>query len=182
MEEFWKPIPNYEGLYEISNTGKIKRLARIAIYENGSQHQYNECIMTPSINKDGYYQIHLTKNKEQKTFTVHKLVALTFIPNPNNFLCINHKDENKLNNHIDNLEWCTREYNSSYGSKAKRAAENNPRKKQIVMCDLITQKEIKTFDSVREAARQTGISHSGISKVINGKGLSAGGYYWKIFN
>jgi len=105
MEE-WKEIKNYEGLYCISNYGRIKSL----------KHK-NEKILVLSTNKDGYLKAKLFKNGKSKVVYAHRLVAITFLPNPNNFIIVNHKDENKQNNHINNLEWCTSKYNNNYGSR-----------------------------------------------------------------
>ena len=108
MEEIFKEIIGYEGLYWISNLGNVK-----------SKHK----ILKPVINKDGYYCVSLSKKGKLKTYTLHRLIALHFIENPDNLPQVNHKDENKLNNNADNLEWCTKAYNNSYGTKAKRQSE-----------------------------------------------------------
>lgn len=180
MEEIWKAIPNYEGYYEVSNTGKVRSVTRIITFVDGRKEIYQGSMKSLNLDKYGYYYVILSKDNQQKTFKVHRLVALAFIPNPKNLPVVNHKDENSLNNNVDNLEWCTIEYNNTYGTKIKRNVENNPQKKKIAMCNLITKETIKTFDSVSEAARQTNICRSGISRVINGKSQNAGGYFWKV--
>ena len=111
MKECWKDIKNYEGLYQISNTGKVKSLARI--YKN---RKCEEKILFPSITPKGYYRLGLCKKGNIKYYYIHRLVAETFISNPNNLPLVNHKDENKLNNCISNLEWCNNEYNINYGN------------------------------------------------------------------
>jgi hypothetical protein len=122
MQETWKDIKNYEGLYQISTLGRIKSFPRKGTYKNAK-------ILKPY--KDGgnyYYVIGLHKNGKRKYKAIHRLVAETFIPNPNNYPLVNHKDENKLNNCVDNLEWCTHKYNSNYGKAnlimSKKAIEN----------------------------------------------------------
>ena len=111
----WKDIPHYEGLYQINSEGQILSLRR-------------NRLMKQTINQ-GYYKVCLrNKYGKQASESVHRLVALTFIPNPTNLTCVNHKDENKLNNNIDNLEWCTREYNTSYSMKGRPKTEEQKRK------------------------------------------------------
>ena len=121
MEEIWKDIKEYQGLYQISNLGRIKNVKRNRIKKQ-------------TINKDGYYITKLSKNNKKKTYLIHRLVAEAFL-NYNNFnftkeeynkeffktdLVVNHKDENKLNNNVDNLEWCTNLYNIKYSYKSKK--------------------------------------------------------------
>lgn len=106
MEEIWKPIKGYEGLYEVSNYGRIKSLH----YYGGNR----QVIMTPNKRHDGYLTVGLSKNKKVTTCTVHRIVASAFLPNTNCLEMVNHKDENKQNNCVDNLEWCTRSYNQIY--------------------------------------------------------------------
>lgn len=113
--EIWKDIEGYEGLYQVSNFGNVKSLN----YNRSGK----EKILKPQKNKNKYLHISLCKNKNQKTFTIHRLVALAFIPNLHNYPCVNHIDENKENNHVDNLEWCTHEYNMNYGTLKERQSE-----------------------------------------------------------
>ena len=108
----WKDIPNYENLYQISNNGAVRRLQS---YDSRG-HLRNSRTRKTRITKKGYSQIGLYKNGIETKFLIHKLVAETFIPNPDNLPCINHKDENPLNNCVSNLEWCTYKYNTNYGS------------------------------------------------------------------
>ena len=144
-KEIWKDIPNYEGLYQASNLGRIKSLERI----DTNNHIIKERVLKQKINKSGYLYVMLYKNHNRKTLRVHKLVAQTFIPNPNNYLQINHKDENKHNNCIDNLEWCTPSYNQNYGTRNEKVSKK-------VLC--IETGEV--FPSVREASRTKGINVS----------------------
>lgn len=108
----WKDIPNYENLYQISNNGVVRRLQS---YDSRG-HLRNPRTRKTRITKKGYPQVGLYKNGIETKFLIHKLVAETFIPNPDNLPCINHKDENPLNNCVSNLEWCTYKYNANYGS------------------------------------------------------------------
>lgn len=109
-EEVWKDIKGYEGKYQASNLWRIRSLN----YARRKQIR----VLKPGIEKTrGYLSVTLLNKGKQKTKPVHRLVALTFIPNPNNLPQVNHKDENKLNNCVDNLEWCNAKYNCNYGNR-----------------------------------------------------------------
>ncbi len=114
-KQIWKDIPGYEGKYQVSNTGRVRSLNY-----NGTG---KTKVMKPSTNKLGYKRINLCKDGKKKKYSVHRLVALTFIPNPNNYPIINHKDENPSNNYYKNLEWCTYEYNNNYGTKREKLSK-----------------------------------------------------------
>ena len=121
-KEIWKNIPNYEGLYQISNLGRVKRLAYSKEISPKGYKQvvhYKEKILKLYFSKN-YIQVNLCKNGKSTNKLVHRLVAEAFIPNPNNYKYINHKDENKHNNWVENLEWCTQQYNVLYGNGYKR--------------------------------------------------------------
>ena len=117
--EIWKPIVGYEGFYEISNKGRVRSLDRVIYFRNNKgKRKYLGKILKPKY-RNGYQFINLNKNKKCQTFSIHRLVALHFIPNPNNYKLVNHKDGIKSNNNIENLEWCDYSYN------LKHARENN---------------------------------------------------------
>lgn len=167
MEEIWKPIRNYE----VSNLGRIRSYA---------QSKQGKIALGYTDHK-GYKTIYLyDKPRHGKWYKVHRLVAYTFIANPNNLPQINHKDENKANNRVDNLEWCTNDYNLHYGTKISRAAETNR------CCETTSKKVysiddngfIEYFDSINEAERQTGICHANISRTIMGRTKHAGKREW----
>ena len=122
MEE-WKSIPGYEGLYEISSYGRVKSLEISYVRKNGVMDHKPEIILKPKNNGKGYSVVCLYKNKKHKYCLIHRLVAQTFIPNPDNLPMINHKDEDKTNNSVDNLEWCTAKYNSNYKDVQKRRSQ-----------------------------------------------------------
>lgn len=111
MREIWKDIKGYEGIYQVSNRGNVRSL------------HYNKLRILTPLSKQGYYSVALSVNSKCKHFPIHRLVAEAFIPNPSNLPEINHKDEDGTNNSVDNLEWCTREYNNNYGSRNKRVSE-----------------------------------------------------------
>ena len=119
MKEIWKDIKGYEGLYQVSNLGRIKTLEKDAICNNnnGVTRKVKEKILHPSISNKGYMHITLRNGNIKCTKRVHRLVAEAFIPNPNKYPIINHKDCDKTNNCIDNLEWCTYQYNNQYTFK-----------------------------------------------------------------
>ena len=122
-EEIWKPIEGYEGLYEVSNTGRVRSFDRYVKYSNGQIHLHKGKVLSPIKDTDGYLQVVLHCNGKCKTIKVHRLVAQAFIPNPDNLPQINHKDEDKLNNCVENLEWCTAKYNINYGTRNIRRRE-----------------------------------------------------------
>lgn len=169
MQEIWRDIPNYEELYQASNFGFIRR-----IHKKGTTHT-----LKGVINKDGYYRVHLSKNSEVKNFYVHRLIAETFIPNPNNLPFINHKKElEKLNNKIDNLEWCNSKYNANYGTRNQRVAEKIKKPIYQIKDNHI----IKKWDSSQSASEVLHISRGNIVSCCRGKRKTAGGYIWRYCN
>lgn len=119
MEEIWKDIPGYEGLYQVSTLGKIKSLPKKWIVRNGGTHITKEFIRNGEIGRGGYLYINLCKRSKPKTFLIHRIIAQTFIFNLGNKPCINHKDGNKLNNNVENLEWCTYSENHKHAYKLR---------------------------------------------------------------
>ena len=167
--ENWKAIAGYEGLYEVSDQGRVKSL--------GNNKSRTEKILKPQKNTHGYLQVNLCKDGHTKQTLVHRLVAETFIPNPNNLVTVNHKDEVKTNNIVSNLEWMSQKDNINYGTRNKRAGE--ALSKQVKMFDKFTGELLATFPSLMEAVRVTGINQGNISSCCNGKYKSAGCYIWR---
>lgn len=169
MIEEWKKIEGYED-YEVSNFGRIKSYKQD---KNGK-------ITLGNKDKKGYLTKMLYNKDGCKTFKVHRLVAQAFIPNPNNLPQINHKDENKTNNNVSNLEWCDNDYNNHYGTKIERAAVSN------YCCETTSKKVysvdnngiIENFNSIGEAERITGLSHSNIVRALKGRRPTCGGRKW----
>lgn len=173
-KEIWKDIPNYEGMYQISNLGNVK-----SIYKNG-----NTKILTGGIKK-GYRQVILVKNKKRKYASVHRLVAETFIPNPNNLPQVNHKDGNKSNNNVDNLEWCTQSENQIHayknGLQKPLYAKINPKAKKVKQYDL-KNNLINCYNGIKEASRINNINPRDITKCCKYKRKQVGGYIWRYAN
>lgn len=170
--EIWKDIPNYEGLYQVSNLGRVKSLARTIIKYNALTKRNNEMIieeriLIPSKNKYGYYRISLNKNNKRKTYPVHKLVADAFLENKDNLDTINHIDKNKLNNSLSNLEYMSRGDNVRYSLN-----------KPILMLDS-NERIIKEYPSINEAGRDNKITYQNIYKCCKKIRKTAGGYMWR---
>lgn len=183
-------------MYEISNKGQVKRLERTTIGKDGKKYHRKERILKASLDGSGYLKVHLFDNESrEKTLKVHRLVAKAFISNPEDKSDVNHKDEIKTNNCVENLEWMTHKENLNYGTRTERA------RKTMNAIDEATRKAIgesirkalskpvvqyskdgeliQIWSSINEAGRQLGISHGNISLVVQGKRKTCGGFVWK---
>ena len=170
MREEWKDIKGYEGKYQVSNLGRVYSF-------------YKKDCLKPGKNTWGYLYVSLSKEGKAKPYTVHKLVALHFIPNPNNYKEINHKDENKENNCASNLEWCNKKYNNNYGTRNKRMAETrivngktkgskHPQARKV-LC-ITTGKRFNCIKEATEYYNMKSNTKSNIAKCCNGKYKYAG--------
>ena len=178
--EIWKDIKGYDVLYQVSNMGNVKSL--------NYNHTGKERIMKPQKNNNGYLQVQLCKDGKAKMYLVHQLVATVFCENPHGFKEVNHIDEDKTNNCVENLEYCSRSYNLSYNDRAKKVAERLRGRKQSE--ETIKKKSkpviaihkinglVLEFSSIIEAERETGIANSHICACCKGKYKSAGGFVW----
>lgn len=180
--EIWRLIPGYEE-YEVSNRGRVKRLAFDKPVCGGSIQHCNERILLPQQRKSGYQAVGLSKNSKVKYFLIHRLVAIAFIPNPNKLPQVNHKDENPSNNCVDNLEWCDQKYNSNYGTSKDRIAA---KLKNALLSKSVQQYGmdgifVREYPSAMEASRQLGLNVSGIISCCNchPKYNTCGNYQWK---
>lgn len=156
-QEIWKDIPGFEGLYQVNQWGDI-----FSLYSNKK--------LKYSYSNDGYKQYGLYKKRKRYGIMAHKAVALAFIPNPKNYPMVNHKDENKQNNYVDNLEWCTARYNNIYSNNGKRSGEKTGKK---IYCYNLDGTLYKIYPSAREAARDLNISSGNISTIAQWKEISS---------
>ena len=187
MEEVWKDIKGYEGLYQISNLGKVRKLRFI----NNICNKEKIFLITPQKINSGYLKVSLYKNSNFENKLVHRLVAETFIDNPNHYLEVNHKDGNKYNNNADNLEWCNRKQNMQHAVKTKlykapnegRYGEKSYKAIKVKMIDKNTNEVLKIFGSIIDAAHYIGINKScHIVSCCKGKLKTAYGYKWQYYN
>lgn len=167
--ERWVDIKNYEGLYKISDYGRVKTLARRRVKES---------IKRCDINK-GYLRVSLSKNGKDKHYFIHILVAIAFIPNPNNYPEINHKDENPMNCKFNNLEWCNHLYNLMYGNRRKKVIE---KERKPVNQYTLDDKFVTQHYSIQEAGRFMNKSAGPICLCCKGKQKYAYGYKWRYAN
>ena len=165
MMEIWHDIEGYEGLYQISNKGRVKSL-----------YKGSERILKPRLNSSGYYFITLCNDSVSKQFQLHRLVAQAFIPNLYNKPQVNHLDENKLNNCVNNLEWVTAKENNNYGTRNERITG----RPFIPILQYSKDGEfIKEWPSALEVKRVLGIHNTSIIQCCKGKYKSSGGFVWK---
>lgn len=172
--EIWKPIKNYEGRYEISNYGRIKSFP--------TQRRTTIIILKNKLTKDGYYETTLYSEEKPKSIRNHRLVAEAFIQNIENKPQVNHKDGNKLNNYVGNLEWVTNQENITHSIEIglqNPIGHNNPNAKQVAQYGL-DGNLIKKYKCMRYAEEQTGVRYTNISRVCNGHRKTSGGYIWKF--
>lgn len=178
LVEKWKPIKGYEDKYEVSNLGRIKSL----LFKNNKVQKKRDKILSIHNNGHNYLTVGLNSNNKTKKYYVHRLVAEAFIPNPSNYKEVNHKDENSLNNNVNNLEWCTSKYNANYGSRNKKLREVKKNKYGI---------KVKKYDLndnfieelyMCDATKIKGIYYYNLRKCCLGEYKSCGGYKWRYSN
>lgn len=167
-KEIWRDIPGFEKKYQVSNMGRVKSL--------NYRHTGKIQILKPGKNTKGYSYVNLCKDGKPQSYQVHRLVAQAFLPNPNNLSQVNHINEIKTDNRVDNIEWCDCKYNINYGSHNQRMAET-----QSIPVAQFTKDEklVAIYYGATEAERQTGVNSSHISECCRGKLKSAGGFVWK---
>lgn len=169
--ETWRDIPDYRGYYQCSSFGRVRSLPK-----KGSGNSSTMKYLT-LVGKQGYNIVHLRKNGKGKVWPVHRLVAKTFIPNPNGYGCVNHKNRDKKDNRVENLEWCSFAYNINYehrdvGENSFRVVQQMDKRGRI----------IGEFSSIIEASKTTGVKDYCISSCVRGVTRTAGGYMWKYNN
>lgn len=168
IEEVWKDIPNFEGRYMASNLGRVKSMKY--------RHHNKEEILKQESNHNYKRVCLFTKDGRRHHFRVHRLVATTFLPNPNNYNEINHKDENPSNNCVDNLEWCEHTYNINYGTRTQKA--------RLGIIKSIKQYDknnnfIKKYNSITEIEKEFNFNRSNIIACAKGRISTAYGFKWK---
>ena len=189
MIEVWKDIIGYEGLYQVSNHGRVKSLYR-EFWSGKGYHilnKYPEKIMKTLINRGGYEYVVLCKDSIAKKIKVHRLVAQSFIPNPDNKPQVDHINTIRYDNHVENLRWATKSENGLNPITRKRRStskmgDKNPIKKimkKVLQIDINTNEIIKTWDSAVDAAKAIGVDHSNIYRAIYGQLNTCRGYKWK---
>lgn len=167
FNEIWKDIKGYEGLYQVSNLGNVR-----------SFHKGSWNLLSNVINKRGYKQYLLHKDGKRKNMRGNRLVAEAFIPNPNNYPIVNHKDENPSNDCVNNLEWCSAKYNINYGSAINRRSKNNIKNRKIHMFE-VDGTFIKEFYNISEASKFIGGTHTCILRCCKGNVYCYKGYIWR---
>lgn len=190
--EIWKDIPGWESLYQASNKGRVRSLDRLVHVNvfgkyNGQEMKKGKVLKLVLHNGAGHhpeYIVCLSKNGKAQNEYVHRLVALAFIPNPDNLPEVNHKDENSLNNYVENLEWCDRAYNCTYGTRTERAAKSNSKNR---LCKTVLQYTVdgvflQEWPSVHEIERELGYSQGSVSYCCKFNGNQSHGYKWRYKN
>lgn len=171
MKEIWKDIPGYEGLYQASSLGRIKSIDRAITYSNRHNHIHKGKILIQRECTGGYLYAVLSKEGKVKNCRVHRLVASSFIPNPNNLPQVNHLDKNRKNNSVLNLQWCTGSENQIHSFTNGRSRDTKQlieaNKKPIAV--IKDGKIIHTFNSLKECCKSLGMSNSCIRRVIKGE-------------
>lgn len=170
-QEVWKIYPDYPFI-EVSNLGRVRTKDRVVTSKNGRKLHYKGRILKQHLNKSGYMYVGVHVNGKQISLRVHRMVAICFVPNPNNYPQVNHIDCDPNNNRWDNLEWCTGSYNCQYREKCGKALG-----KRVFAVNLETF-EVFQFSSLSEACRQLEISLGGISDVLKGEYLQDNGYWF----
>lgn len=176
--EVWQDIPGYEGKYQASTYGRVRSLDRYVV--RGKQTAlFKGKIIKPCFDTQGYNHIEILG----KTQKIHRLAALTFLPRLNEeHVQINHKDENKSNNRIENLEWCTAKYNVNYGTRGKRAGnaqKNSPKRSKKVLQFDLDGNFIAEYPSIHEVSRVNGCLRAPIGRCCENKQKKAYGYKWR---
>lgn len=166
-QEIWKDIAGYEGRYQVSNQGRVRSLP------GKNDHQkYKGGVLILAKDKCGYMAVNLSR----KSYKVHRLVAAAFINNPSGYPCVNHKDENKTNNHVENLEWCSYRYNNNYGTRNQRISDNAGR--TIIQYTLDGDK-VREWSSASKAAKTYGVKRTTITGCCAGRQHTSCGYIWR---
>lgn len=167
MNEIWKDISGYAGIYQISSLGRVKSLSRIS-----NNRTLSEKLLTPSLSNSGYAWICLSNNKDKKHFFIHRIIAQSFIPNPMNKMQVNHIDGVKTNNSIDNLEWVTNSENQKHAYKNNLNSVSELQKKRTSKAkssSVIDTESNTIYSSIREAFKTVSIPYSTLCTMLRGE-------------
>lgn len=180
--EAWKDAKGYGGFYEVSNMGRVRSKERITKIQPYCHIVRKSRILKAQFNGK-YYRVVISLNGKFKQVLIHRLVAETFIPNPNNLPEVNHKDEDKSNNNVSNLEWCSRLYNVAYGTKSARHSLFMTLTKGVPVSQYTLDGVfVANYATIEQASKKVNISRGGIKCTCEGKQKSAGGYLWRYRN
>lgn len=175
--EEWRDVQGYECLYQVSNLGRVKSLDRMVDNGKGKRFAKGTILAYKKAGSDGQYDsVSLCRDGKIKYCTVHRLVANAFIPNNENLPEVNHKDENTHNNCVDNLEWCTRLYNTNYGTHNEKLSKT---KSMAIIQENLDGMPIGLFSSAKSASKALGFAQSGITHACNGRLKTYKGYKWR---
>lgn len=163
--EVWKDIEGFEGLYQVSNLGRVKSLARKDIMGR----PVKGVLMKQRKTRNGYLLVTLRRNGKRDDRLTHRLVAMAFLINPDNLPQINHKNEEKTNNMVSNLEWCSSKYNANYGTRNERIAKHVEKAREQPIYAITSLGHRYYFCSIKKAAALLGLDGSDVSKCLNGK-------------
>lgn len=186
MQEIWKDIENYEGCYQVSNLGRVRSLTRKVDTFNGVRTTKGR-ILKPTLTDMGYLTICLKQHQKSKTFFIHRLVAKAFIPNPNNYPIINHKDSVPTNNNVENLEWCTQSHNVKESYRVGNAKPTKgcfkkgmiPHNRKAVKQYDLDGNFIATYKSIRFASESTNTNPVCIGNCCKGTQETSNGFKWR---
>ena len=176
--EVWRPVRNFEGLYEVSNLARVRSVSRW-VQAGTTKRLATSTILKSHPLPSGYLTVTLKDKRRTATVTIHRLVAEAFVSNPNNLQDVNHKDECKTNNLPENLEWCDGEYNTNYGTAMKRMAAKRAKVVEQYTLDGVL---VATYLGVPAAARATGFTRPNIDRAVRHPNQTANGYRWRFAN
>lgn len=187
MDEIWRDIEGYKGLYQVSDQGRIRSLDRIVAHSRYGYKTLKGRLLRPTKNGDGYFYINLYKDNHEKKYKTHRLVAQAFIPNPENKEEVDHINTKRDDNRVENLRWATKLENNRNSLTRKKRSENNPMRgkygKDNPNSKSIYQISkdgnlIRKWEGIKEAARNTEVYPGNIVKCCQGKLNASGGYRW----
>lgn len=171
----WKDVIGFEGLYIVNKHGEIRSVDHYVKCNTGRRLVKGKTIK-PCDRGNGYPFVTMGKNGKQYNMSIHRVVAMAFLPNPENLPEVNHKDTNSFNFDLDNLEWCDRKYNNNYANRAYKSGEKRRRRVEQIKDGFV----IRVWNSLSEIGKECKLSIGNISECCNGRRNSVGGYNWRF--